>query len=215
VKELLLRALLARDELDVVDQQEVDRAITRPELRGAVVTDRVDELVGEPFGREVRDGDSREQPRRLVTHRVQQVGLAESHPAVDEERVVGLGRQLGDRLGRGLGELVRRADHERVEGVLRIEALHRSGDGRPARRGRRRVVGRCEGVVHDDRHARLAPEHVGGGALHRVEVVLYQPVTREDVGDAHSKVVAFQSQEAAGAQPGVDDGGGELTRGGF
>jgi len=36
VEELLLRALLARDELDVVDQEEIDVPVSAPELRRAV-----------------------------------------------------------------------------------------------------------------------------------------------------------------------------------
>ena len=42
-------------------------------------------------------------------------------PAVDEERVVGLRRRLGDRERRRVREAVRRADHEQVEGVLRVQ----------------------------------------------------------------------------------------------
>ena len=38
---------------------------------------------------------------------VQKVGLAESRVAIDEERVVCLGRRLGDGDGRGMGETVR------------------------------------------------------------------------------------------------------------
>ena len=126
------------------------------------------------------DGHAREEPRGLVADRVQQVRLAESDPAVDEERVVGLGRQLGDRLAGGLGELVGRADDEGVEGVARVEALDRS---------RRRPAGPSGGGGASSDGASessttivtrgLAAEHVGGGALERVEVVLHQPVARE------------------------------------
>ena len=53
--------------------------------------------------------------------RVEQVGLAQPGLAVDEQRVVGLGRRLGDRDRGGVGEPVARADDEGVEGVLRVE----------------------------------------------------------------------------------------------
>ena len=53
--------------------------------------------------------------------RVQQVGLAQPGLAVDEQRVVGLGRRLGDRDGGRVGEAVARADDEGVEGVLRVQ----------------------------------------------------------------------------------------------
>ena len=53
---------------------------------------------------------------------VHQVRLAEPHTAVDEQRVVGPRRRLGDRATRGVRKLIRRSDDERVEGVARIEA---------------------------------------------------------------------------------------------
>ena len=56
-----------------------------------------------------------------VRDRVQQVRLAEARVPVDEERVVGLRRRLGDRQRGSVREPVRRADHERVERVLRVD----------------------------------------------------------------------------------------------
>ena len=55
----------------------------------------------------------------LVADRLQQVGLAQAHAAVDEQRVVGDAGVLGD-LDRGRArELVRLAGHEAVEGKSR------------------------------------------------------------------------------------------------
>ena len=107
MEELLLRPLLTRDELDVVDQQEIDVAIARAELGRAVVANRIDELVREPLGRQVRDGHRGEQAAGLMADGVQQMRLAQAYPSVDEERVVGLRRQLGDGLGGRLSELIR------------------------------------------------------------------------------------------------------------
>ena len=56
-----------------------------------------------------------------MADRVQQVGLAEPALAVDEQRVVGLGRRLGDGDRRGVREPVGRADDEGLEGVLGVE----------------------------------------------------------------------------------------------
>ena len=53
---------------------------------------------------------------------MQQVGLADAGRAVEEERVVGLAGQLGDGERGGVGEAVRVADDELLEGVLRVEA---------------------------------------------------------------------------------------------
>jgi hypothetical protein len=53
VEELLLRALLAGDELDVVDEQQIEGAIFRAKLAGAVIADGIDEVVGEALGGEI------------------------------------------------------------------------------------------------------------------------------------------------------------------
>jgi len=68
-----------------------------------------DQLVGEPLRRDVDDDHPREELRTLVADALQQVRLAETDTAVDEEGVIGLRRQLGHRLAGRLGELVRGA----------------------------------------------------------------------------------------------------------
>ena len=69
-----------------------------------------------------------------MADRVQQVGLAQPGLAVDEQRVVGLGRRLGDRDRGGVGEPVARADDEGVEGVLRVQPGRLGPRGAPAGR---------------------------------------------------------------------------------
>ena len=90
----------------------------------------------------------------VLTDRMHQVRLAKSHAAVDEQRVVRARRRFGDRAARGMRELIRRPDDERVEGVARIETARErtgsaiSGDSstagsrrpRPGRRRRRRAA---------------------------------------------------------------------------
>ena len=105
-------------------------AVAALERLRLVVADAVDEVVGELLGVHVAHPDAGVEVARVVADRVQQVGLAQPGLAVDEQRVVGLGRRLGDRDGGGVGEPVARADDEGVEGVLRVES-------RLPRRGRR------------------------------------------------------------------------------
>jgi hypothetical protein len=52
---------------------------------------------------------------------MQEVGLAEAGLTVDRQRVVRLSRVFGDGDGGGVGEAVRGADDEGLEGVLRIQ----------------------------------------------------------------------------------------------
>ena len=61
--------------------------------------------------------------------------LPEPHAAVDEQRVVRTRRRLGDRAARGVRELIRGADDERVEGVAGVQP----GRPGPGRRGLLRV----------------------------------------------------------------------------
>ena len=132
VEELLLRALLVLQELDVVDQQDVDVAVARAELLLPVVTDRVDEFVRELLGVHVADPQLRMHLRGVVGDRVQQVGLAETGVAVDEQRVVGTARRFGDGDGSRMRKAVAVADHERLEGVALVQLRRRA----PAPTGR-------------------------------------------------------------------------------
>ena len=122
VEELLLGAVLAGDELDVVDEEHVHLAVLLAEGGQAVEADRVDHLVDEAIGGDVAEVQALLAGLDVVPDGVHEVGLAEAHPAVDEERVVGLARDLGHRAGGGVGELVGVADHEGLEGVLGVEA---------------------------------------------------------------------------------------------
>ncbi len=115
VEELLLGALLAGEELDVVDEQHVHVAEAVAEAGHLVVADGVDHLVGELLAGDVADGGVRLAALHVVADGVHQVGLAHADAAVEEERVVGLGGALGDGLRGGHGELVAAADDEGVE----------------------------------------------------------------------------------------------------
>ena len=120
VEELLLGPLLVGDELDVVDEEQVDPAVAGAELVDLALLDRGDELVRELLGRRVDDALARELRGDLVADGVHQVGLAEAHPAVQEERVVGVPGALRHRQARRVGEAVGRPDdevRERVAGV--------------------------------------------------------------------------------------------------
>ena len=121
VEELLLGPLLVGDELDVIDEQQVDLAVARPEVVDAALLDAGDEVVGELLAGGVDDPLARVALHHGVADRVHQVGLAEADAAVQEERVVGLAGTLGDRQAGGMREAVGRADDEGAEGVAGVE----------------------------------------------------------------------------------------------
>ena len=100
VEELLLQALFALHELDVVDQQHVDVAIAALEVGDGVGTNAVDVLVEERLGADVAHDVVLVVTVHVVTDGVQQVRLAETGGAVDEQRVVASGRASRQRAAR-------------------------------------------------------------------------------------------------------------------
>src|ERR1700676_4015453 len=99
VEELLRGTVLAREELNVVDQEDVHGAVLVTELAHASGGDRADHLVGELFGCQVNDPLARKTVVYLVTYRMHEMGLAKPHAPVEEQRVVAVARSFCDRLG--------------------------------------------------------------------------------------------------------------------
>ena len=86
---------------------------------------------------------------KMIADGMHQVGLAQADAAVDEKRVVGNARVLGDLDGSGAGELVGLAGDEAVEGEPAVEPRALEGRRRfTARCGGRRGTGRRRHVAH-------------------------------------------------------------------
>ena len=116
VEELFLEALLAGEELDVVDQEDVDFPVALLELGQRPVSDRFDEAVHELLARDVPHSKTRVLVGHIGGDGAQEVRLAEAGGAVDEQGVVVLCRLTGHGECGGVGEPVRGADDEVVEG---------------------------------------------------------------------------------------------------
>src|SRR5712691_1152850 len=123
VKKFFLRPLFSGDELDIVDQQNVDRVETVAEADHAVEAQRIDHFDRELFRADVTEPHRRIAPLDGVTDGVHQMSLAHAHSAIQEQRVVGFGRLLGDGACRGMREFVGLADDEGVESVARVELV--------------------------------------------------------------------------------------------
>ena len=121
VDELVLGLFLALEGLDVVDQQRVELAVTPLEDLRAVLPQGGHEVGREPLRGGVVDRQLRAPPAKVVGDGAEQVRFAEPRRAVEEERVVGLARQLGDRQRRCVGHAVAPPDHETLEGMPRVE----------------------------------------------------------------------------------------------
>ena len=131
VKELLLGALFAGQELDVVDEEQIDVSVAFLEINRSLESDRVDQLVHERFGADVQSPEAREMPGDFMTDGMHQVGLPQTDPAVDVERVISARRLIRDGGCGGMGELIARAHDERVECVARMEPVARGDRRRP------------------------------------------------------------------------------------
>src|SRR5919106_3506154 len=94
VKELLLGPLLAFEELNVVHHEEVHCAVAPVELGDRAALEGENELVHELLGRDVAGAQSWVTLAYVASDGVQEVGLAQAGPSVDEQGVVGLGRSL-------------------------------------------------------------------------------------------------------------------------
>src|SRR5689334_5912212 len=120
MKKFLLGAFLAPQELNVVDQKEVGLPVTLAELDQVTVLNRVNELVDEQLTRDVNHLHVFSLCPDKLADGLHEMRLAETHAAIDEQRIVCSRRRLGDSETRCMRDFVVRADHEGFEGVSRI-----------------------------------------------------------------------------------------------
>src|SRR5439155_3700741 len=85
VEELLLGSFLAGDELDVVDEQDVDAAVTLSKLLALLAADGIDEFIGELFARRVHDALLGVARQHGMPDGVHQMCLAQPDATVDEQ----------------------------------------------------------------------------------------------------------------------------------
>src|SRR3981081_66515 len=125
MEELLLRPVFAGKELDVVDEQDIDRPGLVPELTHSRVGDGADHLIGELLRGEVDNPLAWKPAVDLMADCVHQVRLAETHTSVQEQRVVAVAGSFSDSLRGRMGELRVVTDHEGGELEATIELRDR------------------------------------------------------------------------------------------
>ena len=128
MEHLLLGGVPPGDELHVVHEEHVCRAVLGPELLVLPGPDVPDELIGKVLTSDIDDLIVRVIFMDGVGDGIQQVGLAQAGLAVDEERVVVLCRMLGHSQGRCVGQLVGVAHHEALKGIL-LRSRQEAGGG--------------------------------------------------------------------------------------
>lgn len=222
VEELLLGAVLPGQELDVVDEQDVDGAVARPEVRGAVLLDGGDHLVHELLGGDIGHlGRSAVALADGVSDGLHEVRLAQPHASVQEERVVGLAGSVGDGAAGGVGEPTAVAHHERREHEVGVEpggvaavygrfsddpvsGLRSISDGG----GLVRWWPRCR--IDGDHHLAVVREQAADGFADHRCVAFDQPVTRQPRGHADGEGVPVAVDENRVGEPGFVAGTGQL-----
>jgi hypothetical protein len=177
VEELLLGAVLVGEELDIVDQQQVERMVVALELVERLLLIGTHHVGNVLLG--VRIAHSRLLALRgdMVSDRLQQVRLPKADAAVDEQRVVGDAGILGNLDRRGACELVGLAGHETVEREVAIEA-------RPLELGRTLGL-----AAHRRRRARRLP---GCRRQHELDLQFASGGFRGEASDARREAFPHQ-----------------------
>ena len=125
MEKLFLGTFLTGKKLNIVDQQRIDRAVIAFELVDCVVLQRLDHVRHKALGVQIhylRGGPVGDDG---VTHGVHQVGLAQTHTPVDEQRVVGGAGILCDLHRGGARQLVGFALDKTVKGKTGIQIAAR------------------------------------------------------------------------------------------
>ena len=118
MEKFFLGTFLARQELDIVDEQHVRLTVLLPELFRGGRLDRRDDLVGEHFTVHIDDVEIRMVLFDFHLDGVEQVRFAQTRRSVNEQRVI-CPRRIGRyRLGCRVGKLVGRAFDEVLEGEI-------------------------------------------------------------------------------------------------
>nr|GEW26933.1 hypothetical protein [Tanacetum cinerariifolium] len=216
VEELFLRAAFAAEELNIIDQEHVQRVVVMLEVVEALALVGRHHVAHILFRVDVADLGAGLVGHHLVADGMDQVGFTQAHAAVEEQRVVRHARVVGDLDGCRARQLVGFTGDETVERQIRVDAAllaSRRGAGRQFRHRRHRVghghagaaAGHAAVVVGHGRHrggrffrrgqARVEDElHLGGLfpvlASKRRDAageLGFHPVQLEAVGSGHAQ----------------------------
>ena len=196
MEELLLGALFARQELDIVQEENVYGSVLVPEADHALKAQSVNDLVGEFLGAQVADAQCPVTLAHPGADGLHQVSLAQPDAAVQEERVVRLGRLVSHRQRGGVGELIGGANHKGLKGVagdelviggvevelrLRLLACRRLGGSRGPR------------VLGHELHLKIVQVERRLGVAYQRTPIAGQPLLKEQIGNPNNQKISLDS----------------------
>src|SRR5215469_5922217 len=216
MEKLFLGTFAAGQKLHVVEYQCIDAPEFVAELIHLVAAQGADELVHEDLGRHEQDlARPIAGAVDMMPDRVDQVGLAQPHSAINKKRVVFFTWLIRDRQRCRMSELIGGPDHKLGEGVTRVELrmsvhmrrVRRRGWGRRRWRGRS-TIGRTDLLNGDDGLAQRQLHVDGFSRLGRqrlsqqAEVAFVYPIAEESVGCFYRDSASLNSNEIERSDPG-------------
>ena len=180
MEEFFLRGVMSGDELNIVHHQHVHVAKTVAELGVLVLLDGRNQLVGKVFAADIQKLLIRVILADAMADRVHQMRFAQTHAAVDEQRVIRLCRRLGDGQRGRARKAVGVAHDEGIEGILRVERKARRDGIVRAREERLRFLRRYK--FHAQRPSRGLRDGAGNehGIAHQ-DMLLDKIARRIDI----------------------------------
>ena len=136
MEKLLLDAFLALQELDIVDQQNIQLPVLLAELGQLAVLQSLNELIGEALARQVSDPGVLLVGQDVMTDRLKQVRLAQTHATKEKQRIVSVPRLLSHAHAGCMRVMVVGTHYEGFKGIIRIEQGLRLPRDLPDRRFR-------------------------------------------------------------------------------
>src|SRR5262252_9301449 len=124
MEKLFLSALFISKELNVIDQQHIGGAVALAQLWHALQANAGYHFIGEALTGSVDDPHTGAIGHERPPNGMHQMGLAHSHAAVEEERIVAAGWIGGHGSSGCVRELIAGAHHECVERESRIQLTY-------------------------------------------------------------------------------------------
>jgi len=107
--------------VNVVDHQHIDVAIAIAKLIHIAAADGVNELIDKTVAGEIQNPRVGLAIQDLLANCLEQVGLAQTHIAMNEERVVSLARLLGHGNAGRVRKAIARPDYKIFKGIVGVE----------------------------------------------------------------------------------------------